>query len=220
MHRLQCTKGLKGRKIRGLKGDIRINDLPRMNGLVLAGGKSRRMGIDKGALHYHNKPHREYTADLINEVCDESFISCRKDQLDSFHSQHQVIVDGYSNLGPFGGMLSAFESNPHCAWMIVACDFPHLDAASIRQLAEERDPNKVATCFHNPNKNFPEPLITIWEPKALPIFQNFLNQGYYSPKSILVNTNVKEIQIDNKLCLESVNERKQYDLIVKSFQSK
>ena len=188
-----------------------------MNGLVLAGGKSRRMGIDKGALHYHGKAHREYTADLLNEVCESSFISCRKEQLSSVHSQYQLIVDSYSNLGPFGGMLTAFESNPHTAWMIVACDFPHLDTATIKQLAEARDPNKIATCFLNPNNSIPEPLITIWEPRAYPIFQNFLNQGYYSPKSILVNTDVKEIQVENKLCLENVNEKKQYDLLVKTF---
>lgn len=175
------------------------------------------MGRDKGGLAYHGKPQREHQADLLNNVCDTTFISCRKSQTKDIKSQYQFVIDKYSDLGPFGGMLSAFNYDPNAAWLIVACDFPYLNQTTINQLIEARDPSKVATCFHNPNNNFPEPLITIWEPKAKTIFENFLAQGYFSPKSILINTNIKEVQLEDKICLTKVNKKEQYEVISNSF---
>ena len=51
-----------------------------LNGLVLAGGKSLRMGYDKSSIEWHGKEQRYYMADLLKQYCDEVFISCRADQ--------------------------------------------------------------------------------------------------------------------------------------------
>ena len=53
---------------------------PVLNGLVLAGGKSERMGFDKSVLNWHGKAQRYYMADMLAPFCDEVFLSCRPDQ--------------------------------------------------------------------------------------------------------------------------------------------
>jgi molybdopterin-guanine dinucleotide biosynthesis protein A len=53
------------------------NTTPRVNGLVLAGGKSVRMGKAKDLLHWHGKEQRYFAADLLAPFCDEVFISDR-----------------------------------------------------------------------------------------------------------------------------------------------
>ena len=90
-----------------------------MNALILIGGKSSRMGTDKGLLNYHGKPQREYLFDLAKKYCTEVYFSCRAEQQFS----EQSIIDTYS-LGPMGGILSAFDFNPNTAWLVVACDMP------------------------------------------------------------------------------------------------
>ena len=48
--------------------------------MVIAGGKSKRMGFDKGTIEWHAKEQRYYAADLLKELCGEVFISCRPEQ--------------------------------------------------------------------------------------------------------------------------------------------
>src|SRR4051812_47661865 len=51
-----------------------------LNGLVLAGGKSERMGRDKTRINWHGKEQCYYISDLLKPFCSEVFISCRHEQ--------------------------------------------------------------------------------------------------------------------------------------------
>jgi len=135
--------------------------LPTVYGLVLAGGKSTRMGTDKSQIRYHNGVTQEdYMVAQFRTCVSEVYLSKRSAE----NEADQVIADSFSELGPFGAILSAFRSNPNAAWMVAACDQPLLKQEHLRLLIEQRDPSKVATCYYNPETNFPEPLITLWEP--------------------------------------------------------
>ncbi len=180
-----------------------INDtLPKVNGLVLAGGKSVRMGHDKGQIAYHGKPQRTYVADLLKSICDSSFISTQEEDKDD---HYPIIEDTFKGLGPFGGILSAFRENPNTAWLTVATDIPFVSKDILMQLIEKRDPNKVATCFHNPETGFPEPLITLWEPKAYQRLLYFLSLGYSCPRKVLINSDINEIHLKDANFLYNAN---------------
>jgi len=49
-------------------------------GLVLVGGRSARMRVDKASLIYHGKPQTKHCLDLLKPFCEKSFLSCRADQ--------------------------------------------------------------------------------------------------------------------------------------------
>ena len=187
---------------------------PLMNGLVFAGGQSVRMGRDKGSIDYHGKPQREYIADLISAHCDETFISVQGEP--DFESDYPFLHDSFTGLGPVGGLLSAFRSNPNNAWFAVACDIPMLDAAALELLRVNRNPSKLATCYHNPATDFPEPLITIWEPRAYPQLLNFLSLGYSCPRKVLINNDVEELHVDRPEILTNVNTPEDYEKVKSS----
>ncbi len=163
---------------------------PVLKGLVLAGGKSLRMGSDKGLIAWHGKEQRYYVADLLRNFCDEVFISCRTDQANEIDDGYPTIVDSFTGLGPYGAILSAFREQPDAAWFVVACDLPLLDAGSLQFLVEKRDQSKMATTFESPRDGVPEPLITIWEPKSYPILLSLLSQGYTCPKKALQSNDI------------------------------
>ena len=184
-----------------------VEEQPPLYGLVLAGGKSQRMGVDKGSLDYYGQPQREYEADLINSFCFRTFVSCRKNQDELIESKFEKLYDTFEGLGPYGGILSAFREHPNSAWLTLACDMPYVNKDTISQLVKNRNPLKLATCFHNEETSFPEPLITIWEPRAYPIMLEFLSQGYSCPRKVLINTEIEELKLKDQQSIVNANDK-------------
>jgi molybdopterin-guanine dinucleotide biosynthesis protein A len=178
---------------------------PLLNGLVLTGGKSTRMGFDKSLIDWHGKEQGYYMADLLEHFCKEVFVSCRPEQQNKIHPDYLSLTDRFTGLGPYGAILSAFLENPDCAWLVTACDLPLLDKATLQYLTENRNCSAVATTFESPYDGFPEPLVTIWEPKSYPALLFFLSQGYSCPAKALRNNDVKILQPIDPDTLINVN---------------
>ncbi len=185
-----------------------------LNGLVLAGGKSQRMGQDKALLDYHGMPQQEHLYQLLSECCADTFLSLRPEQ-DEPPFEVSVIRDTFTGLGPMGAILSAFRQAPDSAWLVVAVDLPLVDAAVLDELIGQRNPSKVATAFHNPATDFPEPLIAIWEPRAYPVLLQFLAQGYSCPRKVLINSDMESVEIDNPIVLRNANRPEDVEAIRK-----
>ncbi len=178
---------------------------PVLNGLVLAGGKSERMGFDKGSVNWHGKEQRYYMADMLKTFCNEVFISCRPDQQLEIDPQYASIPDTFTGLGPFGAILSAFREKPDNAWLVIACDLPLLDADTLQYLVTNRNTSSIATAYQSEHDAFPEPLITIWEPKSYPVLLSFLALGYSCPRKVLINSEITLLDAQNPAALTNVN---------------
>ena len=178
---------------------------PVLNGLVLAGGKSVRMGYDKDAVTWFGKEQRYHVADMLKPLCHKVFISCRGDQKQQISINYNSLEDTFTGLGPFGGILSAFRQQPDAAWLVVACDLPLLETGTFKFLIENRKTSATATAFNSPDNEFPEPLITIWEPKSYATLLSFLAQGYSCPRKVLINSDVNLLQAPNPYALTNVN---------------
>ncbi len=166
-----------------------INKQPILNGLVLAGGKSLRMGRDKSAIPWHGKEQQYYMADLLKPFCNEVFISRRNEQEIATNTDYKTLIDSYTGIGAYGAILSAFKSQPEAAWFVVACDLPLLDNATLEYLIQNRSAEKMATTFQSPFDGLPEPLITIWEPQSFEVILSFLANGYTCPRKVLIKSN-------------------------------
>lgn len=164
------------------------NKMASLNGLVLAGGKSKRMGSDKGRIKWHGKEQCYYVADMLQTFCETVFISCRPEQAGEFDPGYKILADRFQNIGPFSGLLSAFASGQDHAWLVVACDLPLLDKETVQFLVQHRNAATIATTFESPYDGLPESLITIWEPGSFPILQNYLEKGITCPRKVLINS--------------------------------
>ena len=165
--------------------------IPPVKGLVLVGGKSIRMGQDKGFLDYFGKPQKEVAKELLEKHHLETFYGVQ-----NASENKNEISDTFLNLGPFGAICSAFQKDPNSAWFVLATDLPFLNDETIQLLLTHRNPSKVATAIKGKGKDFVEPLITIYEPKAYPILLQYLAQGYSCPRKILIDSEVEIVEVD------------------------
>lgn len=165
--------------------------LPVLRGLVLAGGRSERMQTDKGALHYHGLDQRQHTANLLAEFCPDVRVSVRPDQAATLPAGLTALPDTFLNLGPLGGILSAFQADPNAAWLVLACDLPFLTRETLEHLVSNRQPARMATSFRSPWDAFPEPLVSIWEPRSYGQLLRFLSLGYACPRKALINSDIE-----------------------------
>ncbi len=177
-----------------------------MKSLILTGGKSTRMGSDKALITHHEQAQFMHLYQMFSAMNISPFISCRKDQ-HSFYQQQgcNVIADVIEDQGPIGGIVSAFMTDPDCAWLVIACDMPHVDKELIEELIEARDFSKTATCFQSPFDQLPEPLLAIWEPKSYMRMMELFALGYDCPRKTLMNTPVKVITSQASQKLVNVN---------------
>lgn len=163
-----------------------ISSVYKLNGLILTGGRSTRMGQDKSQLMYHGKPQRNHLTDLLRPYCQNVFWSVNADQAAALPNPEQpLILDMFDWPGPLNGILSAFRQEPTVAWFVVACDMPLLTSRSFDALIHGRDPAKPATVFYDSDGLLPEPLLGIYEPAFGPIMEQAVLGGEFSPRRLL-----------------------------------
>lgn len=194
--------------------------VPELKGLILAGGKSSRMKQDKSLLNYHGKSQIEHIHELLKPFCKETFISCPADQKEKIPAEYAVIEDSFLDLGPFGAILSAFKKYPHAAWLVLACDLPLLDSETLNYLIQNRQPSRIATAFSDADNKFPEPLITIWEPKSYFKLLYFLGLGYSCPRKVLINSDCNIIKAPDVKVLQNINYPDEFEAVKSSLEKK
>lgn len=179
----------------------------KVNGLILTGGRSTRMGQDKSRLIYHGKPQRERLTDLLQPYCETVFWSVNAHQAAELSGSKQpLIVDAFDWPGPLNGILSAFRHDPASAWLVVACDMPMLTARSFNALLDGRDLAKLATVFYDSDGRLPEPLLGIYEPAFGPIMQHAVDAGQYSPRQLLQQNDVRLLTVPDIRELTNIND--------------
>ena len=190
-------------------------------GLVLSGGKSTRMGSDKGQISYHGRPQREYLYELLENVCQEVFISIREEQQDSFTGAFNFIYDANLYRGPFNGILSAHARFPNAAWMVLACDLPLIDLPTLRLLNDSRRVDMDATALATEKSGLPEPLAAIWEPGGLEKAGIYLQDAESScPRKFLINAVTHLVTPETDDLLVNANSMEEYMEVREQLSSK
>jgi len=143
-------------------------------GLVLRGGRSRRMGRDKAEIVYHGQPEAERMFGLLGRVCERSYYSVAF----GAPEQEHAIPDLEPDQGPMAGLRAAARRFPDAAWLVVACDMPRFGEAALAELVAARqawvlsdlsDSSLAATAFVAADDR-PHPLAAIYEPAAQTAF--------------------------------------------------
>lgn len=107
--------------------------MPGTSGIILAGGKSRRMCRDKATLSVDGQTLLQRTSFTLGMVTEEILIVGLQDSA-SIPAHTRAIDDATAGAGPLGGLVAGLQAMGNLQAVAVACDLPLLDAALLRYL--------------------------------------------------------------------------------------
>lgn len=151
--------------------------------LILAGGKSRRLGKDKVLLDFSGECLLTRTTQLASSVCHEVCVSGRDPMPLDANQDRPIgwIRDDIPGMGPIGGIATGLRLLK-APLLVLACDMPLLNREMLARLLEaraRRPRHTVMTTFRQRETGFIEALVSIYEPEALPFLLKACERGMF-----------------------------------------
>jgi molybdopterin-guanine dinucleotide biosynthesis protein A len=137
--------------------------------VIMAGGKSSRMGLDKSFVPLLGQPMIEHVLAQVQGLGDELILITNKPD-DYAYLQLPTFGDIYPDKGPLGGLHAALRRARQPYILVVACDMPWLNRPLLEHMASLRH---TADAIVPRWRQFPEPLHAIYSQACLaPIEEN------------------------------------------------
>jgi molybdopterin-guanine dinucleotide biosynthesis protein A len=159
-----------------------------ITGIVLAGGKSKRMGTDKTFAKLNGKPLIQHALDLLSPFCNHIIISSNNPELKKFG--FPVIHDDIPDCGPIGGIYSCLKKSETEWNLILSVDSPKVKPEFIQLLINQTKNYDAIVPVHNNGK---EPLIALYHKKSLSKIKKAINSGAYKMHSLLSELQVNYV---------------------------
>lgn len=112
-----------------------MGELLPATGVVLAGGKSRRMGRDKALLELDGQPLIEWVIQRIGRVCSEVLVVAGDAERYAGLGA-PVVTDRFPGVGVLGGLHAGLHAASHELILAVGCDMPFLNSTLLRSFVD------------------------------------------------------------------------------------
>ncbi len=172
-----------------------------VTGIILAGGKSSRMGTDKGHLLLDGKTFTQNIIDNLTPFVDEIIIISNNEDYDNFGVKR--IPDNIDNYGPVAGVYTGLKASKTDYSFIISCDSPKVDAEVLNLLLEQKNAKYEIVQFCC---NFrTTPLIALYHKKSLSIFKLALKNKIQKLRFVVKQLQHKTIDAPEEIQPKIVN---------------
>jgi len=179
-----------------------------ITGIILAGGKSTRMGCDKGFVIYNSKPFIQHIIDTLQPLVNEIIIVSNNPDYDVFKLKR--IDDIIKNSGPIAGLYSGLHNSSTEKNIVLSCDIPLIDQRILKQLIQKSNDDFDVVQIQSQNKTMP--LIATYNKNCANTCLNLLESGERRLRFLIKQLKSKSIVLDNTLEKYTANINSQSDL--------
>lgn len=162
--------------------------------IVLAGGKSKRMGTDKALLEIDGITMLERAVTLCKNTCDNIIIS--SNNISHKKLGGKVVVDEVENCGPIGGISSCLKQSKTDWNFIISVDAAFVESDFVDFLFLEANGYDAIVPVHSKGK---EPLIAFYNKSSLAKMEEMLQVGNYKMHNLLTSLNTKFVDAEKWL---------------------
>lgn len=146
--------------------------LPGISGVVLGGGKSRRMGTDKREVSVHGKPLLERALTVLLELFSEVLLVLAEPDVRREHDRVKIVTDIIPGCAAAGGLYTGLYYSQYSRVFVAACDMPFLQPAVIEFFSTTSPQADVVLAQL---ANGLQPMHGVYSKKCLPFLKNMLD---------------------------------------------
>lgn len=154
-----------------------VADSPK--GVILAGGRSRRMGQDKGLLEWRGRSLLELSLTPLRSVAQNPFLIANDARYQEFGLP--IVSDHWPDAGPLGGILTALMATDAERVFVLPCDMPFMEKAVLEELELRSGPG-ITVAYTARERH---PLIGIYPKSFLEEGKELLEAGVRSVQEAL-----------------------------------
>ena len=163
-----------------------------ITGIILAGGKSSRMGSDKGFLLLHGKPFMIHIIEALKPLVNAIVIVSNEEAYDKFG--YKRVDDIIENAGPLAGLYSGLYHSKTEYNLVLSCDVPLIKTTVLNKLIESFDANFDVIQLLSKNKTMP--LIALYKKQCMNKFLELLQNDERRLRFAIEQLNTKTITLD------------------------
>lgn len=162
--------------------------------IILAGGKSSRMGSDKGLTYFKEKPFIKHIIEAASPFVKEIIIVSNNAAYDKFDCKRygDIITD----VGPLGGIHSGLTHSKTNVNLVISCDVPMLSTKVIDQLLASFSEDFEVIQTKSNEKTMP--LVALYHKNCLPKIEQWLANDRRRVREFVATLNLKTIHIDQQ----------------------
>lgn len=170
-----------------------------MTAIILAGGKSSRMGQDKALLKFGTKTILEHLVYLTSSLFSETLIIISKgkelNQLDL--KEAKIYEDLIQESGPLAGLYTGLVYSKNRLSFVLTCDMPFVDEFVARKLAEQWETGFDVICLEEGEEAF-HPFPGIYARSSRLLIKSLLESGKNAMKYFLQIAMVKMVELEKE----------------------
>ena len=163
-----------------------------MNGIVLAGGLSTRMGHDKAALPWGDSDLLNTVLERLSPVCKRLIVVSNLEREIALPGV-QVVADYYKLCGPLGGMQAGLAASDADYNFIAACDMPYLNTAAVAYIRQAAEGYDAAVPYIDGHYN---PLHGVYRQTCLPYIDHLLAEQNYRILNFYSQIKMRHITVE------------------------
>jgi molybdopterin-guanine dinucleotide biosynthesis protein A len=166
-----------------------------ITGILLAGGKSTRMGTDKGFLKLQGITFVERIIKSMKPFVNDIIIVSNNSDYDQF--KHKRVEDSIENSGPLAGLYTGLYHSETQYNLVLSCDVPYINGKVLSQIIEGYDETFDAIQIESEGKTMP--LVAIYKKQCLHRCLELLEHGERRLQVAVEGFNTKTITLDSSL---------------------
>lgn len=181
---------------------------------ILAGGKSSRMGSDKGMLLLNEFVFIEHIVKALEKASIENITIVSQNAAYDFLTCNR-IEDIYPDKGPVGGIFTALSHSGTKQNIILSVDVPLISADIIEWLVANKDDEKVITQMRVGDKT--SPLIAIYDKDVVSVFEEHLKRDQLKLRMVIDEIPHQTIEVPEKWSslLQNINTKEDYQNLIR-----